>query len=135
VSCYIILQCTKPCAVSRSSLDFCNLLSQLHTKNKNNVSCYTILLCTKICLTLQSYICSYHWSWYFMSDSLTWNNPAGRHSIHLIHIQARALNWRWLLHKLSKHQSPVKVFLRTPVTQTIIFNQSMLSWIQTIKFF
>ena len=33
--------------------------------------------------------------------------------------------WRWLPHGLSIRQSPTTVLLRTPVTQMIIFNQSL----------
>ena len=31
--------------------------------------------------------------------------------------------WRWLPHRLSKHQSPTTLLLRTPVTQVIVVNQ------------
>ena len=34
--------------------------------------------------------------------------------------------WRWLPHRLSKHQSQTTVLLRAPVTKMIIFNQGML---------
>ena len=34
--------------------------------------------------------------------------------------------WRWLLHRLSKRQSPATGLLRTPITQIIIFNQGMI---------
>ena len=34
--------------------------------------------------------------------------------------------WRWLLHKMLKHQSPTTVLLRTPVAPMIFLNQDML---------
>ena len=34
--------------------------------------------------------------------------------------------WRWLSHRLSKHQLQTTVLLRTPVIQKIIFKQGML---------
>ena len=34
--------------------------------------------------------------------------------------------WGWLLHRLSKHQSPTTTLFRAPVTHTIIFSQGML---------
>ena len=36
------------------------------------------------------------------------------------------LQSQWLAHRFSKRQSPTTVFLRTPVTQMIIFNRDML---------
>ena len=35
--------------------------------------------------------------------------------------------WRWLPHRLSKHQSLTRVLLRTPMTQMIFFNQGIKS--------
>ena len=34
--------------------------------------------------------------------------------------------WRWLPHRLSKRQSLTTVFLRTPITQMIFFNQGKI---------